>query len=225
MNKVLAIETSSDACSAALIVGECVNEIFEIAPQKHTQFILPMVNKLLADAKLKLSQLDAIAFGCGPGSFTGIRLAASIVQGLAFGANLPVVPISTLHAMAQAAFTELKAENVLVALDARMGEIYWGAYRLNDSRKFMEPMIKDRIGSAISVELPESYHQWIGVGSGWDIYGDILRERCKILNVKNGVYPRANEVAKLGVRGFLQGLAVSPQLALPVYLRDEVAKS
>ena len=131
--KLLAIDTSEDACSAALCVGDEILERFEIAPRRHTELILPMMDGLLAEAGLSLRGLDALAFARGPGSFTGIRIATSIVQGAALGAGLAVVPVSSLQALAQGARRLHGAGQVLSALDARMREVYWGAYRADDA--------------------------------------------------------------------------------------------
>lgn len=118
--KLLALDTSTEACSAALFIDGEIRQRFEITPKAHTKLLLPMIESLLAEAELKLSQLDALAFGCGPGSFTGLRIATGVVQGLAFGADLPIVPVSTLAALAQNRLPEL----AFVATDARIGEIF-----------------------------------------------------------------------------------------------------
>ncbi|MFZ4702392.1 MAG: tRNA (adenosine(37)-N6)-threonylcarbamoyltransferase complex dimerization subunit type 1 TsaB, partial [Candidatus Methylumidiphilus sp.] len=127
--KLLSLETSTEACSAALYLDGEITERYQLAPQQHNKLILPMIQSLLAEADLKLHQLDALAFGRGPGSFTGVRIAAGIVQGLAFGADLPVAPVSTLAAMAQEVFAESDSQYALPCIDARMGEVYWGVYR------------------------------------------------------------------------------------------------
>ncbi len=127
--KLLAIDTSTDACSAALWLNGEVRQRYQVAPREHGQLILPMIESLLAEAGLALTQLDTLAFGRGPGGFTGVRIANSVIQGLAFGADLPVVPISSLAALAQGAYTEMGTPQILAAIDARIGEVYWGAYR------------------------------------------------------------------------------------------------
>lgn len=141
---LLAIDTSTDACSVALKRDAEIIERFVIAPQKHTQLVLPMIQELLIEAKIDLEDLDAIAFGAGPGSFTGVRLCASITQGLAFGAGLPAIKISTLQCIAQQKFEELGVKNVTVIQDARMQEVYYGEYQLG-ANGIMEAVVPDRL--------------------------------------------------------------------------------
>ncbi len=141
MAKILAVDTSTEACSAALLLGEKIDERFEIAPRRHTSLILPMVEDLLNEQSMRLTDLDAIAFGQGPGSFMGLRIAVGVAQGLAFGANLPVVPVSSLQALAQAAYWKTSCKTILAGWDARMQAIYWGAYVLRE--KQMRPVIFD----------------------------------------------------------------------------------
>src|SRR5579872_2888616 len=129
--KLLALDTSGDACSVALRVGQSVIVQEKIASQQQSSCVLPMVQHILAEAGLALSQLDALAFGRGPGSFTGLRIAAGVIQGLAFAADLPVLPISTLAALAQGVYRQTQAQAVLSAIDARMQEVYWGVYGLD----------------------------------------------------------------------------------------------
>ncbi|MFA5920189.1 MAG: tRNA (adenosine(37)-N6)-threonylcarbamoyltransferase complex dimerization subunit type 1 TsaB [Methylococcaceae bacterium] len=235
--KLLAVETSTEACSAALYIDGIVNERFELTPKEHTRLILPMIDSLMSDAGLKPQQLDALAFGCGPGSFTGVRIATGVIQGIAFGADLPVVPVSTLAAIAQDFFdkngdkataerlkTELSALNVaFTAMDARMGEIFWGVYQ-RDEQGFAKLIGKESVTPAVDVEFPDLIG--VGVGSGWGGYRRELMTRlagrvsyCEIDNL-----PRASAIARLGARGFKQGLAVAVEQAMPVYLRDKVAK-
>ncbi len=235
--KLLAVETSTEACSAALIIDGVVSECFELAPKEHTKLILPMIASLMADACLKPQQLDALAFSCGPGSFTGVRIATGVIQGIALGANLPVVPVSTLAAIAQDFFdnnhetvqgeslkADVSALNVaFTAMDARMGEIFWGVYQRNE-QGFAQLVGKEAVTLAAEVEFPDLIGT--GIGSGWGVYGEELRLRlaglvstCQIDNL-----PRAGAIARLGAQGFKQGLAVDVELAMPVYLRDKVAK-
>jgi len=235
--KLLAVETSTEACSAALIIDGVVSERFELAPKEHTKLILPMIASLMADADLKPQQLDALAFSCGPGSFTGVRIATGVIQGIALGANLPVVPVSTLAAIAQDFFdnnhemvkgeslqADVSAFNVaFTAMDARMGDIFWGVYQRN-AQGFAELVGKEAVTLAVEVEFPDLIGT--GIGSGWGVYGEELKQRlagqvstCQIDNL-----PRAGAVARLGAKGFKRGLAVDVELAMPVYLRDKVAK-
>ena len=233
--KLLAVETSTEACSAALYIDGIVNERFELAPKEHTKLILPMIDSLMSDAGLKPQQLDALAFSCGPGSFTGVRIATGVIQGIALGADLPVVPVSTLAAIAQDFFDNNSFQKTanshpqhnfnvaFTAMDARMGEIFWGVYR-RDAQGFAELIGKESVTPATEVEFPDLIG--VGVGSGWGVYRQELKTRlagrasyCEIDNL-----PRAAAIARLGVRGFEQGLAVAVEQAMPVYLRDKVAK-
>ena len=220
---ILALDTSTEACSAALLIGAEVREQFKLAPREHAQLILPMVDALLAEAGLSLSQLDAIAFGCGPGSFTGLRIAAGVAQGFAFGANLPVLPISTLAALAQGVYSDLSATRVLAALDARMSEVYWGVYQINNAG-VMELYGAEQVCAPDKVVLPLD-GEWVGAGSGWKEYGTALRECCGTLvhTVMPERLPRARDIALLGVVALQRGLAVNAEQALPVYLRNQVA--
>jgi tRNA threonylcarbamoyladenosine biosynthesis protein TsaB len=221
--KILAIETSSNACSAALLINSELIERYELAPLQHTQLILPMVQNLLAEATIKLSQLDAIAFGCGPGSFTGVRIAASVTKGLAFGANLPVITISTLRALAQGAFTDFEATKVLPIIDARIHEVYFGMYMLIDG--VMQKTIEDDLCDPKNVLIPIDTN-WFSIGDGWDAYHEILNNRLsnKIIAIKNNYFPRARDIAKLAQSEFLHGNFTSAEQAIPVYLRNKVVK-
>ena len=131
--KLLAIDTATEGCSASLFIDGAVTSLMKVEPRKHADLILPMVEQLLAKAELSLQQLDALAFGRGPGAFTGVRIATGVVQGMAYGADLPVVPVSTLQALAQRTYHEYCHEHVLAAFDARMNEVYWAAYQLDGS--------------------------------------------------------------------------------------------
>jgi tRNA threonylcarbamoyladenosine biosynthesis protein TsaB len=215
---LLAIETATDACSAALTIGDEVLERFELAPRAHTELILPMIDELMAEAGITISQVDAMAFGRGPGAFTGVRIAVGVTQGIAFGADLPVVPVSTLAALAQG----MSADKVLAALDARMDEVYWGAYRRN-AAGVMELDGEECVSAPGEVPLP-SGEDWQGVGAGWIAYEAILAERCagQVEAWDGAVFPRARDVAVLGLAGYQAGQAVSAEQALPVYLRDKV---
>ena len=235
--KLLAVETSTEACSAALIIDGVVSERFELAPKEHTQLILPMIASLMADAGLKPQQLDALAFSCGPGSFTGVRIATGVIQGIALGANLPVVPVSTLAAIAQDFFDnnhdrvhdeslqgDVSAFNVaFTAMDARMGEIFWGVYQRN-AQGFAELVGKEAVTLAAEVEFPDLIGT--GIGSGWGVDGEELRLRLAglVSTCQTDNLPRAGAVARLGAQGFKLGLSVDVELAMPVYLRDKVAK-
>jgi tRNA threonylcarbamoyladenosine biosynthesis protein TsaB len=235
--KLLAVETATQACSAALSIDGVITERFELTANEHTRLILPMIDSLMTNAGLKPQQLDVLAFGCGPGSFTGVRIATGVIQGIALGADLPVVPVSTLAAIAQDFFDEnnvkvkderLKAElsifNVaFTAIDARMGEIFWGVYR-RDEQGFAELIGKESVTPATEVEFPDM--TGVGIGSGWGVYRQELMTRLasRISYCIIDKLPRAGAIARLGARGFERGLAVAVERAMPVYLRNKVAK-
>jgi tRNA threonylcarbamoyladenosine biosynthesis protein TsaB len=218
--KLLAIETATESCSAALAVDGDVRERFEIAPRRHAELILPMVDALLAEGSLGLGQLDCIAFGRGPGAFTGVRLAAGVAQGLAFGADLPVVPVSTLAALAQDAAP--RHDRILAALDARMGEVYWGAFS-RGSDGLVESAGAEQAGLPERVELPEGAG-WHGAGTGWVTYGPRLAARMgqALGGWERECYPRAGGVALLAAREFRRTGGIPPEEAVPVYLRSPV---
>ena len=220
--KLLAVETSTEACSAALSIDGEVIERFELAPREHTKLILPMIDSLLADAELKPQQLDGLAFSRGPGSFTGVRISTGVIQGIAFGADLPVVPVSTLAAIAQNYFKHGDNDCVFTAMDARMGEIFWGVY-IKDEQGYAELMGDEAVTLAENIVFPDN--QGIGLGSGWGVYqqqlSDQLGNQLKAVEIDH--LPRASAIAALGVYGF-NSQAVSVENAMPVYLRDKVAK-
>lgn len=221
--KILAIDTSTEVCSAALMLDGEPRERHAMASREHGRLILPMVEELLAEAELRLAQLDALAYGRGPGGFTGVRIAAAVIQGLALGTDLPVVPVSSLAALAQGAHREKNAARVLAAIDARMGEVYWGAYAA-DAEGLMVPQGDETVCVPQSVPLPAE-GPWFGAGSAWAVHAEPLRARLSdaLLTFEAERYPLAQDVARLGVAGYRRGHAVGPEQALPVYLREEVA--
>jgi len=220
--KLLAFDTSMDACSAALSIDGETREHFEIAPRRQAELILPMIERLLVESGLLLKDLDCLAFGRGPGSFTGLRIAAGVVQGLAFGADLPVVPVSTLAALAQGAYRRHQVEQVLVAVDARMHEIYWGVFRL-DADRLMEPVDDENISAPQRVTVPFS-DRWLPAGNGWSVYEE-LKGFLVFPSPDNCIedsLPRAGDIVPLALAGFLKGRAVAAHEAQPCYLRDRV---
>ena len=222
--KILAIETATEACSAALYINGEISECYQVAPRQHAELILSMMDQLLAEAELKLSQLDALAFGRGPGSFTGVRIATGVIQGAAFGAQLPVVPVSTLAALAQSHYRISGAHRILPAFDARMNEIYWAAYEVAADNLVTLVGI-EQVATPDLVTLPEG-DDWWGVGTGWATYSEILTRRMeeRLAGIKGDLLCHAQDVAQLAVRGYKAGEAVAAEFALPVYLRDQVAK-
>lgn len=237
--RVLAIDTATEACSAAILVEGAVYELFRIAPRRHSALILPMVEEVLAEAGLTLRQLDGLCFGRGPGSFTGVRIATGVIQGLALASDLPVAPVSTLAALAQGAFRPEEPECIVAALDARMGEVYLGIYTGSGiytgggietpsatgicTAATLQPLRPEAVidPAAISASLTGA---WTGVGSGFKAHGAAL---CKSLagspsRIEPETYPHARDVALLGLETLRQGRGVRAEEALPVYLRDRV---
>lgn len=222
--KLLAIETSTEACSAALYLDGHYLVDFKIAPRQHTELILPMCQQLLSQAEQKLSGLDAIAFGCGPGAFTGVRIAVSIAQGLAFAADLPVIPISSLAAIAQGIHRQHGEKRIVSAFDARMDEVYWAVYECND-----KPLAQ-LVGSEIVInpnQTPALPNQsFVGVGSGWDRYATIFEEKYnnQLEIWYKQCFPNAMDIATLGIDLFKQGKFINPEHAVPSYVRNEVVR-
>ncbi len=220
MARLLAIDTAMEACSAALIIDDEVFARSIVEPRAHARLVLAMVRELLDDAGLALEDLDTLAFGRGPGAFTGVRIAAGVVQGLALGSGLSVIPVSNLQALAQAAMRNHDWQRVLVCTDARMGEVYFGAF-VREENGSPVLMGTERICAPENVIIPD-IHGWCGVGSGWQAY-PMIREQwtSQILNVDTALLSTAEDIATLAVNG--RESAVDAAEALPVYLRDKVA--
>lgn len=220
--KILAVDTATEACSAALLVGDKLFSRWEEAPRDHTRKILPMVQAVLEDAGISLSDLDAIAFGRGPGSFTGVRIGISVAQGLAFGAGVPLIGISTLAAMAQGAYRLDGAQQVLTAIDARMNEVYFGRYELIDDRM---QLVGDEVVSEPAA-LVDVRGKLAGpvtcVGTGFETYGETLSGLADELAVSQVRFPAAEDMLPLARAAWLAGEAVPVEQATPVYLRDKV---
>ena len=221
--KLLALDTSTEACSAALSIDGEITQRYQVAPREHTHLILGMIESLLQDAGLKSSEIDVMAFGRGPGSFMGVRVAAGVVQGIAFAHSIPVVPVSTLAALASVAMEETGETRVLAAIDARMKEVYWGAYQCNEPGQ-VELLGKECVIAPDKAPIPEQ-GDWVTAGTGWGSYGDVMKpllgERC--ITSLDECFPSATAIAKLAVDLYKNGAVVSAAEAVPVYLRDNVA--
>jgi tRNA threonylcarbamoyladenosine biosynthesis protein TsaB len=222
--KLLAIDTTESACSAALLAEGEIRSRSELAVRGHSERILPMMQSLLSEAGYSLSDLDTLAFGRGPGSFTGLRIAAGVIQGTALGADLPVVPVSTLRALAQGACRLYGATQVLSALDARMAEVYWGVYALGDNQ-LMQPLADELVCAPTCVPAIGK-GEWYGAGSGWQAYPQILQEHTSahLIKVLPDMRIDAQDIAHLAAADFIAGKSIDPEYAIPVYLRDNVAK-
>ncbi len=215
---ILAFDTSNEYCSLALLMGDNMLEMDMLAGQGHSEMILPMIGGILADGGISLHGLDGIAFGSGPGSFTGLRIACGVAQGLAYGARLPVVGVGTLHALA----ASVHADRIVACLDARMGEIYHAAFVRNEGRLqcVHEP----------GLYRPEQAPQlegdnWTGCGSGFMACGDALEDRYagKLERIEAGLRPAAREMAQLAACEFKAGRILEAAQASPLYVRNKVA--
>jgi tRNA threonylcarbamoyladenosine biosynthesis protein TsaB len=216
---LLAVETSTELCSVALLRGAELFVEEAVAENRHSEMLVPMVRRILERARLTPANMDAYAFGQGPGSFTGIRIACGFIQGLAFGANRPVVPVPSLLALA-AATNEAR---VVTALDARMGEAYLAAYARNGAD--WDEVIAPRLLAA-GGEPPLPGRRWAATGSGFDRHQwlrDAYRESVEMRF--EGDLPRAGAVARVAERSFLRGATVPAAQAAPLYLRDKVAQT
>jgi tRNA threonylcarbamoyladenosine biosynthesis protein TsaB len=215
---ILALETSTEYCSVALWQDGALHERCELVGQKHSEVLMPMLNDLLQDAGFGIQDVDGIAFGAGPGSFTGVRIACGVAQGLALGAELPVAGICTLQALAQTA----GHDKVIAALDARMAEVYYAAYEKRNGEWWTvhEP------GLYLPQDTPQvTGGDWFGVGSGFLAHGDLLRARyvTNLVGVDEQAVPQARAIAQLAAPMFAAGRGVDAAEALPLYLRDKVA--
>jgi tRNA threonylcarbamoyladenosine biosynthesis protein TsaB len=215
---LLALDTSTEYCSVALLRDEELTYREAHAVQRHSELILPMIEDLLVASGLELGQLDGIAFGAGPGSFTGLRIACGVAQGLAFGAGLPVVPVGTLVALAQ----EAGAPKVIACLDARMGEIYHAAYR-RDGGHWTE-IAAPSVGPAQTTPMLEG-HGWFGCGSGFSVYADALAKRYggQLDGVAAQLHPHARSIVRLAAPVLAAGGGLPAEQAAPIYVRDKVA--
>ena len=216
--KLLALDTATEACSVALNMDGEVTEHFDVIPRRHSRELLPMVDGILARAGLTIRDMDALAFGRGPGAFTGLRVAAAMAQGLAFAVDLPVIPVSTLAALAQQGLREQGETQVLSAIDARMGEVYWGAFVEQDG--LMQPVQEETVTAPEKVAVIDGEHSWFGMGTGW-----AFREQmaAKVTGCVAETYPHALDIALLAADDYNTGRLLPAEQAMPVYLRDKVA--
>ncbi|MDF7650434.1 tRNA (adenosine(37)-N6)-threonylcarbamoyltransferase complex dimerization subunit type 1 TsaB [Pantoea sp. Acro-805] len=222
--RILALDTATEACSAALLNQQQIDARFEIAPRDHTQRILPLVQELLKVQQLELTALDALAFGRGPGSFTGVRIGIGIAQGLALGANLPMIGVSSLATMAQGAWRLTGATRVLAAIDARMGEVYWAEYQRDANGEWQgaetEAVLKPEAAEARIAQLTG---EWATVGTGWQAYPHLLTTANAKLVATDVALPAAEDMLPLALSAWQRGESVAVENAEPVYLRNEVA--
>jgi len=222
--RILAIDTATEACSVALWNDGTTFAHFELCPREHTQRILPLVRAALADAEVKLTDLDALAFGRGPGSFTGVRIGIGIAQGLALGAELPMIGVSTLATMAQGAWRKTGATRVLAAIDARMGEVYWAEYQRDADGVWhgeeTEAVLKP---DAVSDRLQQLDGSWAMVGTGWGAWPELAANSPVTLTYGEMLLPTAEDMLPIARQLFAAQKWVAVEQAEPVYLRNEVA--
>lgn len=222
--RILALDTSTECCSAALMVGDGdVRLRAQITERGHAELILPMIDELLREAGIRLADLDGLAFGRGPGAFTGLRVAAGVVQGLGIGANLKVVPISSLAAVAAQVAAESPGDGILVCNDARMGEVYWATYGYATALGAPVELTAERVSLPELVTIAPAVRHV--AGNGIERH-PALRERLlgAGLQFHADLYPRADTIARQGALALAAGLGVDAEQALPTYVRDNVAR-
>jgi len=223
--KLLALDTSSVACSVALQVDAAITERHEVKAREHTRLLVPMIRDLCADARCALAELDAIVLGNGPGSFIGMRIAASVAQGMAFAGGLKIVPVSSLAAVAAEVLATSDATEVAVAQDAHMHEVYFGLYR-RDTDDLPEAVVAERIcdqGPVAELRQRASGLR-AAAGFGWQQYPQLLHANRGCIDAFPDVlYPRARYLLELGAAGIVKAVAIDPRDLAPAYLRDKVA--
>lgn len=221
--RILAIDTATEACSVALLNDQHQLAHFELCAREHTQRILPMVQQILQEGDVTLNDLDALAFGRGPGSFTGVRIGIGIAQGLSLGAGLPLIGISTLMTMAQSAWRLHGATRVLAAIDARMGEVYWAEYQRDGQGNWQgevsEAVLKPDAAAARMAVLSG---EWTCVGTGWQAWPQLGENSGLVLTRSSVTLPCAEDMLPLAQQALAAGMTVAPEHAEPTYLRNEV---
>jgi tRNA threonylcarbamoyladenosine biosynthesis protein TsaB len=220
--RLLAIDTVTEACSVALWLDGEIATHAEVVVQKHTERVLPMVQQLLAKTETALSQLDAIVFDRGPGSFTGLRIGAGVTQGLALGLDKPVLPVSSLATLAQGAWRLDRQQQVLACIDARQAEVYWAGFSLE--QETMLTTTGECLGAANTIQLDVT-QAWFGVGTGFGRYPAELAALAGVswLGVQTQRYPLAQDMFALALPAWQRQDWVKPAQAIPIYLRDNVA--
>ena len=195
---------------------------FQLAPRQHASLLLPMIQALLIDANITLQEIDVIAFGCGPGSFMGVRLATAMAQGLAFGLQIPVIPVSTLQIIAQTAYEKTGEKNILAGWDARMDEIYYGFYSVND-QGVMQSLEYDALSAPALIDPAIFAHDaFVLAGNAWSVYQNALPAVFSTyLNVKD-IYPQASALLTIAEARFRLQQVMAPECALPHYVRQKV---
>ncbi|QTS83847.1 tRNA (adenosine(37)-N6)-threonylcarbamoyltransferase complex dimerization subunit type 1 TsaB [Coxiella endosymbiont of Amblyomma nuttalli] len=222
MSIILALETATAACSAAIWLDGNIKWRFDITPQRHSEIILTFIDELLIEADIQLQEVDVIAFGCGPGSFMGVRIATGIAQGVAYGIDRPVIPVSTLQALAQSAYEKIKRERIIAGLDAHMDSIYWGSYQADD-QGIMQAVIRDQLSKPTPTAMMTfAGDDWIAAGNGWKIYTDFPKVLFK--EAYFDIYPNAASVALIANQKFIRGDIFPPEKVEPMYIREVVTR-
>jgi len=221
--KLLAFETATEACSLAVFNDGHVLERFQIAPRRHAELALPWAQALLAEAGFARSQLDAVAISRGPGAFTGVRLGIALAQGIALGLDIPVIPVSTLQALACNALVAGEPRRIVSAIDARMGEIYAAVWRTEKGTLHL--LDTETVLAPDAYQLPDGDHHWYGVGTGFSAQHGALSTRMQhhFVNIDATALPHAGDVARLAADAFSRGAAIAPEQLEPAYLRNQVA--
>lgn len=217
--KILAFDTSTIACTVGLLDGDRIKVLHELAPKQQTKLILPMINELLNHNHLSFNDLDAVAYGVGPGSFTGIRIASCVAQAIGYVTELPLIPISSMATLAQAAFLESGWKNLLVSVDAREGHIYWAHYSMNQADQ-MTLIGKEEISLPEHLALSIA-DEWYSVGDAWQHYHDILIDKFnnKPKQINALQLPTAQALLMLARTKFSRREWVSSGDVVPIYLR------
>ncbi|MDN3519664.1 tRNA (adenosine(37)-N6)-threonylcarbamoyltransferase complex dimerization subunit type 1 TsaB [Aquisalimonas lutea] len=220
---VLAVDTATDACSVAAGAGGAEAWRHAVAPRGHAARVLAMIDEVLAELGVQVADLGGVAWCHGPGAFTGVRIAAGVAQGIAWAHRLPVIGVSTLAVLAQGAHRRFGATRVRVAMDARMGEVYWGEYALEEASALMRATAADRVCRPEAVPEAGAGEAWGGVGTGWGAYGEILAARCPgPERLDPEALPDARDLIPLARERLERGDVVAARDAVPVYLRDRV---
>jgi len=217
---ILAVDAATEACSAALLAGSQLFERYEVIGRGHADRLLPMADEVLREARLTTRELDAVAFGRGPGGFTGLRIAAGIAQGLAAGGGRPIVPVSNLEAVAAGAARTHGSNHILVCMDARMGQVYWAAFDCSAGRP--RALTREHLSDPDAVELPKDAPMF-GAGHGFAAHPSLATRLAGGLSgIDDAALPRAADIARIGAVVLAAGGGLAPTQGLPVYLRDDV---
>ena len=229
MTNILCIDASTEACSVALMCGDDIHESYQVAPRQHAKLLLPLVEQQLKQAQITLNEIDAIACHIGPGAFTGIRIGVSVAQGLAYGAQLPTIPVSGLYSLAQQAFDESECDHCLAAIDARMSEVYFAIFKRDEDGLATlvgeEVVIPPQKVNASEFSILNDIAQYALIGSGWQAYEDVLTANGISYDLHlSDRFPKASASLNWAKRCLQQGQVLAADKLQPVYLRNKVAE-